>query len=55
MNKTVIHFFSLLFLNLQVVRCICILDHPIANIKDSSSCQIIIPQSAVGRKAGRCQ
>ncbi|XP_074609182.1 rab GDP dissociation inhibitor beta-like [Acropora palmata] len=35
----------------QVVRCICILDHPIANIKDSSSCQIIIPQSAVGRKA----
>ncbi|XP_070557697.1 rab GDP dissociation inhibitor alpha-like [Ptychodera flava] len=35
----------------QVVRAICILKHPIPNTKDGASCQIIIPQSQVGRKS----
>lgn len=35
----------------QVVRCICILDHTIANVGNITSCQIIIPQSTVGRKS----
>ncbi|XP_031566609.1 rab GDP dissociation inhibitor alpha-like [Actinia tenebrosa] len=35
----------------QVVRCICILDHPVANTKDAESLQIIIPQNQVGRKS----
>merc|ERR1711936_647654 len=35
----------------QVVRCICLLDHPIPNTKDSLSTQIIIPQKQVGRKS----
>lgn len=35
----------------QVVRCICLLNHPIPNTKDSLSCQIIIPQKQVGRKS----
>lgn len=35
----------------QVVRCICILNHPIPNTKDSVSSQIIIPQNQVGRKS----
>nr|QBH73829.1 rab gdp-dissociation inhibitor [Thermobia domestica] len=35
----------------QVVRCICLLDHPIANTKDALSTQIIIPQKQVGRKS----
>jgi Rab GDP dissociation inhibitor len=35
----------------QVVRCICIIKHPIANTKDLSSCQIIIPQNQVGRSS----
>ncbi|XP_064487100.1 rab GDP dissociation inhibitor beta-like [Ornithodoros turicata] len=35
----------------QVVRCICLLDHPIPNTKDSLSCQIIIPQKQVNRKS----
>lgn len=35
----------------QVVRAICILTHPIANTKDSTSCQIIIPQNQVGRNS----
>ncbi len=35
----------------QVVRCICLLDHPIPNIKDVLSCQIIIPQKQVNRKS----
>jgi len=34
----------------QVVRAICILDHPIANTKDAASCQIIVPQKQVNRK-----
>lgn len=35
----------------QVVRCICLLNHPIPNTKDSLSCQIIIPQKQVNRKS----
>lgn len=35
----------------QVVRCICLLDHPIGNTKDALSTQIIIPQKQVGRKS----
>lgn len=34
----------------QVIRCICILDHPIPNTKNSKSCQIIIPQKQLNRK-----
>ncbi|PIK54484.1 rab GDP-dissociation inhibitor, partial [Apostichopus japonicus] len=33
----------------KVVRCICILNHPIPNTNDGLSCQIIIPQNQVGR------
>lgn len=36
----------------QVVRAICILDHPIANTNDATSCQVIIPQKQVGRHSG---
>ncbi|CAG0921610.1 unnamed protein product [Notodromas monacha] len=35
----------------QVVRCVCLLDHPIPNTMDATSCQIIIPQKQVGRKS----
>ena len=38
----------------QVVRCICLLDHPIPNTKDALSTQIIIPQKQVGRNSGEC-
>lgn len=34
----------------QVVRCICILNHPVPNTKDNLSCQLIIPQNQLGRK-----
>ncbi|CAH8500040.1 unnamed protein product [Heterobilharzia americana] len=34
----------------QVVRAICILNHPIPNVKNSLSSQIIIPQNQVGRR-----
>lgn len=34
----------------SVVRAICLLTHPIPNTNDSDSCQIVIPQSQVGRK-----
>eukprot|EP00128_Syssomonas_multiformis_P018289 Colp12_sorted_trinity150504_noHs@27758 len=34
----------------QVVRCICILSHPVPNTNDSESCQIIIPQNQVNRR-----
>jgi len=34
----------------HVLRAICILKHPLASTNDSDSCQIIIPQSQVGRK-----
>lgn len=33
----------------QVVRCICLLNHPIPNTKDSLSTQIIIPQKQLNR------
>lgn len=35
----------------QVIRCICLMNHPIPNTKDSLSTQIIIPQNQVGRKS----
>ncbi|CAK7198780.1 Rab GDP dissociation inhibitor alpha [Sporothrix eucalyptigena] len=34
----------------HVLRAICILTHPLANTNESDSCQLIIPQSQVGRK-----
>lgn len=34
----------------QVVRAICILDHPIPNTNNAQSCQIILPQNQVQRK-----
>lgn len=37
----------------QVVRCVCILNHPIPNTNNALSCQIIIPQKQVGRKSGK--
>jgi Rab GDP dissociation inhibitor len=36
----------------KVVRCICILDHPIPKTEDIPSVQIIIPQRQIGRKNG---
>lgn len=33
----------------QVVRCICILNHPIPNTNDSDSVQIVVPGPTVGR------
>ncbi|KAK7066914.1 Rab GDP dissociation inhibitor alpha [Halocaridina rubra] len=35
----------------QVVRAICLLDHPISNTKDALSTQIIIPQKQVNRNS----
>lgn len=35
----------------QVVRCICLMDHPIPNTNDALSTQIIIPQKQVSRKS----
>ncbi len=35
----------------RVLRCICILDHPIPNTDDKPSVQIIIPQRQLGRKS----
>eukprot|EP01104_Vermistella_antarctica_P000512 TRINITY_DN10672_c0_g1_i1.p1 TRINITY_DN10672_c0_g1~~TRINITY_DN10672_c0_g1_i1.p1 ORF type:complete len:448 (+),score=130.64 TRINITY_DN10672_c0_g1_i1:33-1346(+) len=34
----------------QVVRTICILDHPVANTHDAASVQVIVPQKQVNRK-----
>jgi len=34
----------------KVIRTICILDHPIPNTNDASSCQIILPQKQVNRQ-----
>jgi Rab GDP dissociation inhibitor len=34
----------------HVLKAICILKHPLTGTNDSDSCQIIIPQSQVGRK-----
>jgi Rab GDP dissociation inhibitor len=33
----------------QVIRAICLLNHPIPSTNDGASCQIIIPQKQVGR------
>jgi len=33
----------------RVIRCICLLDHPIPGTKDALSCQIILPQKQIGR------
>jgi Rab GDP dissociation inhibitor len=38
----------------HVLKAICILKHPLAGTNDADSCQIIIPQSQVGRKNGAC-
>ncbi|XP_019865874.1 rab GDP dissociation inhibitor alpha [Aethina tumida] len=35
----------------KVIRCICLMDHPIPNTKDALSTQIIIPQKQVGRNS----
>jgi Rab GDP dissociation inhibitor len=35
----------------QVVRCICLLDHPIPDTENADSTQVIIPQKQVGRKS----
>ncbi|XP_066553758.1 rab GDP dissociation inhibitor alpha-like [Amia ocellicauda] len=35
----------------RVIRVICILNHPIRNTQDASSCQIIIPQAQLHRKS----
>ncbi|XP_032670189.1 rab GDP dissociation inhibitor beta [Odontomachus brunneus] len=35
----------------QVIRCICLMDHPIPNTADALSTQIIIPQKQVGRNS----
>ncbi|KAJ8962458.1 hypothetical protein NQ317_013443 [Molorchus minor] len=35
----------------KVIRCICLMDHPISNTKDALSTQIIIPQKQVGRNS----
>lgn len=37
----------------HVLKAICILNHPLAGTNDSDSCQLIIPQSQVGRKNGK--
>lgn len=37
----------------KIIRCICILNHPIAKTKDMASTQIIIPQRQVNRKNGK--
>jgi Rab GDP dissociation inhibitor len=36
----------------KVIRCICIMDHPIPGTKDLPSVQVIIPQKQTGRKSG---
>ncbi len=38
----------------HVLKAICILKHPLVGTNDSDSCQLIIPQSQVGRKNGEC-
>lgn len=35
----------------RVVRCICLMDHPIPNTRDALSTQIIIPQKQLGRSS----
>jgi Rab GDP dissociation inhibitor len=36
----------------KVVRAICIMDHPIPNTHDATSCQIIVPQKQLNRQSG---
>jgi Rab GDP dissociation inhibitor len=36
----------------KIIRCICIMDHPIPGTKDIPSLQLIIPQRQIGRKSG---
>jgi len=36
----------------HVLKAICVLKHPLSGTSDSDSCQLIIPQSQVGRKNG---
>jgi len=33
----------------QIIRCICIIDHPIDGTSNAESCQIILPQNQIGR------
>nr|XP_014346326.1 PREDICTED: rab GDP dissociation inhibitor beta [Latimeria chalumnae] len=35
----------------QVIRVICVMNHPIKSTSDANSCQIIIPQNQVNRKS----
>ncbi|KAJ8896732.1 hypothetical protein PR048_002077 [Dryococelus australis] len=35
----------------KVVRCICLMDHPVPGTRDALSTQVIIPQKQVGRKS----
>jgi len=37
----------------HVLKAICILNHPLAGTDNSDSCQLIIPQSQVGRNHGK--
>lgn len=37
----------------KVIRCICIMDHPIPKTKDVPSSQVILPQRQIGRKNGK--
>jgi Rab GDP dissociation inhibitor len=38
----------------HLLKAICILNHPVASTDNSDSLQLIIPQSQVGRKHGKC-
>lgn len=37
----------------RVIRVICLLNHPVKNTREASSCQIIIPQAELNRKSGK--
>lgn len=37
----------------QVIRCICLMDHPIPNTNNLPSVQIILPQRQLGRASGK--
>ena len=36
----------------QLLKAICVLNHPLPNTHESDSCQLIIPQSQIGRRHG---
>lgn len=36
----------------KIIRCICIMDHPVPKTKDAPSTQIILPQRQINRKNG---